>query len=188
MPIEQDAGRNRTGEFVERCAQCGWPLVEQAQCCSSCGAEVSQTNRQALDSSPPAAVQDAVAVGPQRPDSSAGPLPIPENIAGVIAYITIFPAIVFLLLEPFKRNRFVRFHSFQHLLLWAAGVGIGIAGGILGAILQLIPFMRVLFLPLGGLLSLAWFFLWLLLVVKAYYHEMFKLPYLGDLAEDWAQR
>jgi uncharacterized membrane protein len=48
--------------------------------------------------------------------------------------------------------------------------------------------MRVLFLPLGGLISLAWFFLWLLLVVKAYYHEMFKLPYLGDLAEEWAER
>jgi uncharacterized membrane protein len=121
-------------------------------------------------------------------DSSAPPLPIAENVAGVIAYITIFPAIVFLLLEPFKRNRFVRFHSFQHLLLWAAAVGIGIAVSIAGAILQLIPFMRVLFLPLSGLISLGWFFLWLLLVVKAYYHEMFKLPYLGDLAQEWADR
>jgi uncharacterized membrane protein len=115
-------------------------------------------------------------------------MPIPEAIAGVIAYITIFPAIVFLLLEPFKRNRFVRFHSFQQLLLCAAGVGIGIATSLIGAILQLIPFMRVLFLPLGGLISLAWFFLWLLLVVKAYYHERFKLPYIGDLAQEWADR
>ena len=169
---------------MERCAQCGWQLVEQAQYCSSCGVEVSQANSQVVDSTP-AAVQDAVAVEPQRPDSS---VPIPENIAGVIAYITIFPAILFLLLAPFKDNRFVRFHSFQHLLLWAAGVGVGIAAGLIGAILQLIPFMRVLFLPLGGLIGLAWFFLWLLLVVKAYYHEMFKLPYLGDLAEEWAER
>ena len=145
------------------------------------------SNSQVVDSSTPASVQE-VAVEPQRPDSSAGPLPIPENISGVIAYITIFPAIVFLLLEPFKHNRFVRFHSFQHLLLWAAGVGVGIVAGLVGAILQLIPFMRVLFLPLAGLIGLAWFFLWLLLVVKAYYHEMFKLPYLGDLAEEWAER
>ncbi|HEX8799152.1 MAG TPA: hypothetical protein VF772_11090, partial [Terriglobales bacterium] len=112
---------------MERCAQCGWPLLEQAQYCSSCGVEVSQANSQVVDSSRSAAVQDAVAVEPQRPDSYAGPLPIPENMAGVIAYFTIFPAIVFLLLEPFKDNRFVRFHSFQHLLLWAAGVGVGIA-------------------------------------------------------------
>ncbi|HEX8892609.1 MAG TPA: hypothetical protein VF783_04760, partial [Terriglobales bacterium] len=93
-----------------------------------------------MDSSTPAAVQDAVAVESQRPDASAGPLPIPENIAGVAAYVTIVPAIVFLLLAPFKHNRFVRFHSFQHLLLWAAGVGVGIAAGLVGAILQLIPF------------------------------------------------
>lgn len=169
---------------MERCPQCGWPLVEQAQYCSSCGVAIAQ----AADSSAPAAIQDAVALESQRSDSPDAPLPIPENVAGVIAYITIFPAIVFLLLEPFNRNRFVRFHSFQHLLLWAAGVGVGIAVGLLGAILQLIPFMRVLFLPFGGLISLAWFFMWLLLVVKAYYHEMFKLPYLGDLAQEWADR
>ena len=47
---------------------------------------------------------------------------------------------------------------------------------ILWMLLQLIPFMRVLVFPLAGLIGLAWFFLWLLLVVKAYQHEMFKLP------------
>jgi uncharacterized membrane protein len=176
------------GESVGRCPQCGWPLADQAQYCSSCGASISQTGSQAGDPEGSEAIQDVVAVDPQRADSSGATLPIPENVAGMIAYITIFPAIVFLLIEPFKRNRFVRFHSFQHLLLWAAGLGVGIAAGIIGAILQLIPFMRVLFLPLGGLLSLAWFFLWLLLLVKAYYHELFKLPYLGDLAQEWADK
>lgn len=141
---------------------------------------------------PPVAVEDprsaVTPIANSAADSSAEPLPIPENIAGVVAYITIFPAMVFLLLEPFKRNRFVRFHSLQHLLLWAAGVGIGIAAGLAGAVLQLIPFMRVLLFPFAGLISLAWFFLWLLLVVKAYNHEMFKLPILGDLAEEWTHR
>jgi uncharacterized membrane protein len=168
---------------VARCPQCGWPLPEQAQYCSGCGAVVPEAGASAT-----VAPVDLSPVESQRDGSSDHHLPIPENITGVIAYITIFPAIAFLLLEPFKRSRFVRFHSFQHLLLWAAGVGIGIAAGLVGAILQLIPFMRVLFLPLGGLLSLAWFFLWLLLIVKAYQHEMFKLPYLGDLAEEWADR
>jgi uncharacterized membrane protein len=161
-----------------RCPQCGWPLIEGAQYCSSCGAATAGSQAETA----------ASGVDP-RPEESPDPkLPIPENIAGVIAYITIFPAIFFLLLEPFKDNRFVRFHSFQHLLLWAAGVAIGIAVSLVGAILQLIPFMRVLFLPFGGLIGMAWFFLWLLLVVKAYYHEMFKLPYLGDLAQEWADR
>jgi len=173
---------------LARCPQCDWPLAEDAQYCSSCGVAIAPADSRAGDPNGSAAVQDVTDREPQHAEASGQPLPIAENVAGVIAYITIFPAIFFLLVDPFKHNRFVRFHSFQHLLLWAAGVGIAIAASLVGAILQLIPFMRVLFLPLGGLISLAWFFLWLLLVVKAYYHEMFKLPYLGDLAQEWAER
>jgi uncharacterized membrane protein len=168
---------------MARCPQCDLPLPEQAQYCSSCGVAVAQDVWNEANAA-------GGATAPDEPRSAVAgePLPIAENIAGVIAYITIFPAIVFLILEPFKHNLFVRFHSFQHLLLWAAGVGFGIAAGIVGAILQLIPFMRVLVFPFTGLVSLAFFFLWVLLVVKAYNHEMFKLPILGDLAETWAER
>lgn len=175
---------------MTRCSQCAWPLPADAQFCPSCGTPIP---RVVLEEGGAAARPETVedersVVRPPSGDSSDEPLPIPENIAGVVAYITIFPAIVFLLLEPFKRNRFVRFHSLQHLLLWAAGVGVGLVAGLAGAVLQLIPFMRVLLFPLAGLLSLAWFFLWLLLVVKAYNHEMFRLPILGDLAEEWTYR
>ncbi|MFZ1136747.1 MAG: zinc-ribbon domain-containing protein [Candidatus Korobacteraceae bacterium] len=171
---------------MARCPQCDWPLPEQAQYCSSCGTAIAP----AVPSEATVAAAAPAADGTRsaRVDGDGEALPIAENIAGVIAYMTIFPAIVFLLLEPFKRNRFVRFHSFQHLLLWAAGVVFGIASGIVGAILQLIPFMRVLVFPFTGLVGLAFFFLWVLLVVKAYNHEMFKLPILGDLAETWANR
>jgi uncharacterized membrane protein len=171
---------------MARCPQCDWPLPEQAQYCSSCGTAIAPEvwNETSAAEATPQATRAAGAGAV----ASGEPLPIAENVAGVIAYMTIFPAIVFLILEPFKRNRFVRFHSFQHLLLWAAGVGAGIASGIVGAILQLIPFMRVLVFPFTGLIGLAFFFLWVLLVVKAYEHEMFKLPILGDLAEEWANR
>jgi uncharacterized membrane protein len=178
---------------MARCPRCSCPLPEQARFCSSCGTAVNQDTWKELG----AAAAPAMSEKPQSAgttlvsrtaDTSCEELPLPENIAGVIAYITIFPAIAFLLLEPFKRNRFVRFHSLQHMLLWATGIGFGIASGIVVAILQLIPFMRVLVFPLTGLIGMAWFFLWLLLVVKAYYHEMFKLPVLGDLAETWTYR
>jgi hypothetical protein len=36
-----------------------------------------------------------------------------DNIAGALAYVTIIPAILFLVLEPHNKNRFIRFHSFQ---------------------------------------------------------------------------
>ena len=41
-----------------------------------------------------------------------------DNVAGMLAYITIIPAIIFLVTAPYNRNRFMRFHSFQmHLFL-----------------------------------------------------------------------
>ena len=58
-----------------------------------------------------------------------------------------------------------------------------IAAFLLWMVLQLISFMRVLIFPFTGLIALAWFFLWILLVMKAYRHEWFKLPWIGDLAE-----
>jgi uncharacterized membrane protein len=82
----------------------------------------------------------------------------------------------------------VRFHAFQHLFLFAVGVASAVAAFLLSMLLQLIPFMRVLIFPLAGLLGLAWFFLWLLLMTKAYQHEMFKLPWIGDLAEEYMNR
>jgi uncharacterized membrane protein len=100
--------------------------------------------------------------------------------------MTLIPAVVFLYLEPFRRNVFVRFHAFQHIVLWCCAMGFTIAAFVLWMVLQLIPFMRVLVFPFAGLMALAWFFLWLLLVVKAYHHEMFKLPWIGDFAEEWS--
>ena len=124
---------------------------------------------------------------PSDEQSSQG-LPIPENIAAVISYVTIIPAIVFVFLEPFRRNLFVRFHAFQHLFLFGVGIASAVAAFLLSMLLQLIPFMRVLVFPFAGLIGLAWFFLWLLLVTKAYHHEMFKLPWIGDLAEKYMNR
>ena len=169
------------------CSRCGASLPDDGLFCQECGAAASQTNATARPSD-----EGQESAGSAEAAVTEGPgdqvLPFPENIAGVVAYITIIPAIVFLFLDPFKRNFFVRFHSFQHVFLWVAGFASGIAMGILGAILQLIPFMRVLVFPLAGLIGLAWFFLWVLLVVKAYQHETFKLPIIGDLAEERAMR
>jgi uncharacterized membrane protein len=173
------------------CSQCGAPLSEQALFCPGCGTAVSQVAAEVVRSTDAQATIERLQPGGIPLVASGGgttgdALPIPENIAGVVAYLTILPAVVFLFIEPFRRNRFVRFHAFQHLYLWVAGFVFGVAAGILSMLLQLIPFMRVLVFPLAGLISLAWFFLWVLLVVKAYHHKMFKLPVIGDLAEQQA--
>ncbi len=106
---------------------------------------------------------------------------MPENIAGMLAYC-VLPAIVFLLLRPFNRNRFVRFHCFQCLFTVGALIVIHLALALLARVLPLVA------LPLFGLLVLAEFTLWLLLLVKTYQGERFKLPIVGDLVEQWADR
>lgn len=110
-----------------------------------------------------------------------------ENIAGMLAYFTIIPAIIFLLIEPYNRNRFVRFHSFQCLFGTIAIVIIDVLLTIVLMILHVIPalgwMISALIWPLWGL---AVFVLWILVVIKAYQHEMFKLPVIGDMAEKQA--
>ncbi len=94
----------------------------------------------------------------------------------MLAYF-IVPAIVFLLVRPFNRNRFVRFHSIQCLLTVAVLMVLQVALALLG---KLVP---LLVLSLYGLLWLAELTLWLLLLYKAYQHEMFELPGAGEIAE-----
>jgi uncharacterized membrane protein len=103
-----------------------------------------------------------------------------ENVAGMLAYFTIIPAIVFLLVEPYKSNRFVRFHSFQCLFTVGALIVLQIGLSIIGYALPLLVF------PFWTLLGLAELALWLLLVIKAYQGQMFKLPIVGDMAEKQA--
>jgi len=38
-----------------------------------------------------------------------------ENVAGALAYFTILPAILFLFLEPYRRNLFIRFQGLYAL-------------------------------------------------------------------------
>jgi len=166
-------------------------LPAQARFCPHCGGTILQTPAQ-----PQAEIEPAIEAIPEEEAATADSvaaahlseavLPVPENIAAVVAYLTLIPAVLLLYLEPFRRNRFVRFHALQHILLGAAGLVCAVAATILWMVLQLIPPMRVLVFPFAGLIGLAWFFLWLLLVVKAYHHEMFKLPVIGDVAEEWS--
>jgi len=103
--------------------------------------------------------------------------------AGALSYF-VPVAIVFLLVEPYRKNRFVRFHSFQC-------IGFCLAALIMAAIIRIVGFVMFFIPVLGQLLvwlvsivvSIAFFMIWIVLVVKALQGEMFKLPVLGDFAE-----
>jgi len=97
---------------------------------------------------------------------------IEASIAAVLTYACGFiTGIIFLLVE--KKNEFVRFHAMQSVIVFGA-IFIIQAG---------LAFMSFL-LFLSPLVSLAGFVLWIVLMVKAFQGERFKLPIAGDLAEE----
>jgi uncharacterized membrane protein len=111
----------------------------------------------------------------------------PESIAGALAYFTFVPAVAFLLIEPYNKNRFARFHSVQCLCLWGVVVLIALLLKLLGLILFIIPVLgHLLAVLMSVVVGLACVVVWLVLVVKALQGEMFKLPVLGDFSEQHA--
>ncbi|HWQ35727.1 MAG TPA: zinc-ribbon domain-containing protein [Blastocatellia bacterium] len=119
----------------------------------------------------------------QTPASGGG---LQQNIAGLLCYITFIPAIIFLVIEPYNKNRFIRFHAFQCLFLTAASFIINIAFSIF---VNLLPGVLSFLVSLIGLLiPLIFLAIWILVIYKAYNNEMYKLPVIGDLAEQQAGR
>jgi uncharacterized membrane protein len=109
---------------------------------------------------------------------------MPETIAGALAYFTVVPAVIFLLAEPYKKNRFARFHSFQCIGVFLCIVILAAVMRIAAALIGLIPWLGpLLIVLLSVILVLGFFIIWLVLLVKALQGEMFKLPLIGDYAE-----
>lgn len=107
-----------------------------------------------------------------------------ENLAAALAYFTFVPAIVFLRLKPFNRNRLVRFHAWQSILLAISVAVAAIVLRILFFVLSLVPRFGYLLGSLAVLVvGLGFVILWLVAVVKAFQGELFKLPVIGDFAE-----
>ncbi len=101
-----------------------------------------------------------------------------ENVAGLLCYVLGWiTGLVFILIE--KENKFVRYHAMQSILVFGSLTVINIVLQVLGWI----PFIGFLFSILALLVGILALVLWIVLMVKAYQKEMFKLPWAGNLAE-----
>jgi uncharacterized membrane protein len=137
--------------------------------CPSCGTQIADGS----------ACPKCAGVQPAAAPAGGG---LTDNMAGALAYVTIIPAILFLIIEPYSKKRFVRFHAFQCLFFAIAWTVLWIGLAFIGHI----PFLGWATLLLWPLISLAGFVLWLIMVIKAYQGQMFKLPVIGDMAEKQA--
>ena len=112
---------------------------------------------------------------------------LPETVAGGLAYFTFLPALLFLFVEPYRRNFFVRFHALQSFLITVAAILLGLVLKLAGLALFVIPVLGPLLVVVVDVVAaLAALFVWLVLVVKALRGETFKIPILGDFAEQYA--
>lgn len=111
--------------------------------------------------------------------------PIPSSGAAALAYLVgIIIGTVFLVIEPYKRDSYVRFHAFQSILLSVVYIAVFMVWSAISGALFVVSlgFLSSLLLLLWGLLRLAFFLLWLLLMYKACNNERFMLPFIGRLA------
>jgi uncharacterized membrane protein len=106
-----------------------------------------------------------------------------DNVAGALAYITIIPAIVFLITAPYNQNRFVKFHSLQCIFLCATSIVVSIAVPIVGGLLAAVSGpLGLLLIPVNFVLGLGVLIAWIMCIIKAYGNQAFKLPIIGEIA------
>ena len=110
------------------------------------------------------------------PNAAGAGSGLSDNAAGAIAYITIIPAIIFLLVEPYNRKPFVRFHAWQCIFLFIACIVVEI-------VLGMIPIVGWIILPFFGLGVLV---LVIFLIIKASQGQKLVLPVIGPFAEKQA--
>ena len=95
-----------------------------------------------------------------------------ESAASALAYVTFIPAIIFLLVPPYNQSPKIRFHAIQEL-------GLSVVWFVL-SIIFIVPFIGWL---IGGLGLLCLLVVWIMCILKASQGSVFKVPVLGNFAE-----
>ena len=145
------------------CSGCGTEMGSDVAFCPKCGKSTT-----------------AAPAGGAVVDPVAG---IPENIAGLLCYVLGWvTGLVFFLID--KRPS-VRFHAMQSIIAFGALFVLQMAlgfGGFIGGILGF-AFLGLL----NGLLGLVALVCWILCMVNAFQGKRFKLPVIGDMAENYSK-
>ena len=158
------------------CAKCGAQLNAGSGFCAACGTSVSAQS---------ATTPSGAAAAPAQSSAGTASAGMTNNVAACLSYLVGWvTGLIFLLIEPYKNDRVVRFHAFQSIFYDVAAFALWIGIWIVGGILTLVT--HGLFGPLMFLIGLVFFFAFvagkILLMVKAYGNQQFKLPVIGDLA------
>lgn len=158
------------------CAKCGTAVAADSAFCGACGQPV---NTAPASAGGPAA---SAAAAPGTVSSGAG---LTMNLAAALSYaLGLITGVLFLVLEPYKNNRLVRFHAMQSIIFSAACIVFAIVWSILVGILVSIAGFWVLTVdvPLRLLVGLGIFVFWLYLMFQAYSNREYQIPFIGPIA------
>jgi uncharacterized membrane protein len=177
------------------CTQCGSQVDETAKFCKKCGARLAPTQPAGGHTAPTInhqtsnyQAQSSFGAGQppyqqpyQPPHSGVAPqADLKPNVAGMLCYpLSFITGILFLVLTPYNKDRFVRFHAWQSIFFFLALLVLSIALRILPWPFEGLFLSALQLLALGGT---GW------LMYKAYNNEWFKLPLIGDWAENQASK
>ena len=177
-----------------QCPVCHNEVGPQTAFCNHCGASLAAA---APSAAPPETAYAPPPTYSQVPPGYAAPPPagastgMSESAAAAISYITIIPAILFLVMEPYNKMPLVRFHSFQSIGLTVVYFAVWVALMVLQIVLHILPGFFLMFAMLFSLLHLVlfvgMFIVWLMAILKASKGEFYKLPFIGDFAMKQAQ-
>jgi len=160
------------------CASCGTQV--DGKFCPKCGAAIVSGG------AAPPPPDSAPAGGPYVAPVAA---PLADNVAAALCYaLGLITGIVFLVLEPYSKNRLIRFHAFQSIFMHVAVIAAYIVLGIvLRLLIAIVGFFGIFAGVLWPLLGLACFVLWLYLLISAYQGKTVVLPVIGPMAQKQAQ-
>ncbi len=139
--------------------------------CPNCGAQVEGRYCAKCGTAVDPAAPAAPAAAPVPVVSAAG---LPENTAAALCYLLgLITGILFLVLEPYSKNKLIRFHAFQSIFLHVAVIIVWVA------FRTVLPWTMWY---LVSLIDLAFFVLWIFMLVQTYQGKKIVLPVIGDLA------
>ena len=102
-----------------------------------------------------------------------------DNVAGALCYLLgMITGIIFLILAPYNKNPAIRFHAFQSIFMNVACIAASI-------VLNMVFVMMHLW-ALTPLISLAFFALWIYMLVMTYQGKTIVLPVIGPIAQQQA--
>jgi uncharacterized membrane protein len=168
------------------CQTCGSTLPDGSPACPACGASQGV----AAPSATPGAIPGGYPTPPPPSAYPAAAAPaagtgLSPNVAGALAYLAGFiTGILFLVIDPFKTDRFVRFHAFQSIFFNVAWIAFWIVWTIVGLVLSMVShgLFFIIQIPVNLLVFVGGLGLWLYLMYTAYQGKTVKLPIIGPLA------